>query len=65
MQMARLTGDRFRDVSTATRESALEWLEASGAPAHYLELVRQGGDLETGEERLVFGDSLPRGLVIR
>ncbi len=65
MQMARLTGDRFRDVSSGVREKALEWLEAAGAPAHYLELVRAGGELETGEERLVFGDSLPRGLVIR
>lgn len=65
MQMARLTGDRFRDVSPKVRERALGWLEAAGAPAHYLELVRAGGELETGEERLVFGDSLPRGLVIR
>ncbi len=65
MQMARLTGDRFRDVPTALRQHTLEWLEAAGAPAHYLELVRDGGDLETGEERMVFGDSLPRGLVIR
>ena len=65
MQMARRTGDRFRDVSAATRARALEWLEAVGAPDHYLELVRSGGELETGEERLVFGDSLPRGLLIR
>ena len=65
MQMARLTGDRFRDVSPGVRERALAWLEAAGAPAHYVELVRAGGELETGEERLVFGDSLPRGLVIR
>ena len=65
MQMARLTGDRFRDVSSKARGKALEWLESAGAPAHFLELVRAGGELETGEERLVFGDSLPRGLVIR
>ena len=65
MQMARLTHDRFRDVSAGLRERTLAWLEAAGAPAHYLELVRAGGELDTGEERLVFGDSLPRGLVIR
>ncbi len=65
MQMARLTGDRFRDVSNSVRERVLEWLAARGASDHYLELVREGGELDTGEERLVFGDSLPRGLVIR
>ena len=65
MQMARRTGDRFRDVSQGVREQALEWLEGAGAPGHYLELVRDGGELESGEEKLVFGDSLPRGLVIR
>ncbi len=65
MQMARLTGDRFRDVSPKLRDKALDWLEAVGAPDHYRQLVREGGDLESGEERLVFGDSLPAGLVIR
>ena len=65
MQMARRTGDRFRDISSQSRQQVVEWLEAARASAHYLELVRQGGELETGEERLVFGDSLPSGLTIR
>ena len=31
-----------------------------------LELIEsQRTELETGEERLVFGDSLPKGLVVR
>ncbi len=65
MQLARRTGDRYRDVSEAARQRAIAWQEEVGAPAHYLELVRRGGELESGEERLVFGDRLPRGLVIR
>ena len=65
MQLARRTGDRFRDVSGETRRQAISWLEATEAPAHYLELVRRGGELETDEAQLLFGDSLPTGLVIR
>ncbi len=65
MQMARRTGDRYRDIADEVRKQVIEWLSVIGAPAHYVELVRVGGDLETGEERLVFGDSLPRGLMIR
>ncbi len=65
MQLARKTGDRYRDVSAAARERAAAWLEEVGAPAHYRELVVRGGELETGEERLAFGDSLPKGLVVR
>lgn len=65
MQLARRTGDRFRDVSEPLRERAAAWLEAAGARHHYAQLVRRGGELETGEERLVFGDSLPAGLTIR
>ncbi len=65
MQMARCTGERLRDVAEGVREDVARALEAADAPAHYVELVRAGGELETTEQRLVFGDSLPRGLVLR
>ncbi len=65
MQLARRTEDRYRDISTEVRERVVEWLDTVGASDHYRELVRVGGELESGEKRLVFGDSLPSGLVIR
>jgi len=65
VQMTRRTGDRHRDVSQKLRDAALEWLAAHEAPAHYLELVREGGELRGEEEGLVFGESLPRGLHLR
>lgn len=65
VQMTRLTRDRDRDVSQKLREAAAEWLAAHKAPAHYLELVREGGELQGEEEGLVFGESLPRGLHLR
>ncbi len=64
MQLARRTGDRYRDVSDKSRERALAWLERSGAPRHFLILVREGGRLEAEEEGLVFGEALPKGLRI-
>jgi hypothetical protein len=64
VQLARLTGDRYRDVSDATRGRILEWLRAHQAPEHFITLVRDGGQLEVQEQRSVFGESLPRGLRI-
>jgi len=64
VQMARRTGDRYRDISDATRSRAVDWLTAASAPEHYIRLVREGGRLEAEEQRTVFGESLPRGLRI-
>lgn len=63
-QMARLTGDRYRDLSKALRDELLARMVAGGAPEHYVKLVREGGELAAEEQRLAFGESLPRGLRI-
>ena len=62
MQLARRTDDRYRDVSDKARRAALEWLSANHAPAHLIELVRDGGSLDADEQGQVFGESLPSGL---
>jgi molecular chaperone DnaK (HSP70) len=64
MQLARRTDDRYRDVSDKLRESVLGWLSTRGAPAHFLHLVQSVGQLETEEQGMVFGESLPKGLRI-
>ncbi|MDB5173697.1 MAG: Chaperone protein DnaK, partial [Phycisphaerales bacterium] len=64
VQLSRKTGDRYRDVSDETRETAIRFLMEREAPPHYLELVREGGQLRAEEQRVVFGESLPRGLRI-
>ena len=64
MQLCRRTGDRYRDVADETRESAITWLRARNGSAHSQQLVREGGQLEAEEQRVVFGESLPRGLRI-
>ena len=62
MQLARHTEDRYRDLPDEHRAAAVKWLEAEHAPAHFVELVRSGGGLDTEEQGLVFGESLPKGL---
>lgn len=62
MQLARKTGDRYRDISDKPRDKVLAWLSQRDAPGHFLELTRTGGKLDVEEQGLVFGESLPKGL---
>ena len=64
MQLARRTDDRYRDLSEKLRREAADWLTSSDAPRHFVELVRDGGALDSNEAGLVFGESLPKGLRI-
>lgn len=64
MQMCRLTGDRYRDVSDELRQQVLAWMDANDAPQHPMDLVRDGGVLAAEEQNHSFGESLPPGLHI-
>lgn len=64
MQLARKTGDRYRDVDDAARERVLKWMDRVQAPANLRRLVREVGTLEAEEQGLVFGEALPVGLRI-
>ena len=64
VQLTRRTGDRYRDVADSTRDAVLKWLTDRHSPQHFIELVRQGGQLESEEQKFAFGESLPRGLRI-
>ena len=65
MQLARRTGDRYRDLSDSTRDAVLKVMQDHEAPAHFITLVRDGGSLDTEEQNLIFGEALPTGLRIR
>jgi hypothetical protein len=65
VQLARRTQDRYRDVSEAARSRTLQWLTENQSTAHNLQLVREGGTLDTEEAGRVFGESLPKGLRLR
>jgi hypothetical protein len=64
MQLARRTGDRYRDLDDATRSNVLKFLERQSAPNHYRDLVGAVTSLDSEDQSLIFGESLPKGLRI-
>jgi hypothetical protein len=65
MQMARYTGDRYRDLAPSIRDKIVSHLNAGNAQSHLITLVRHGGTLESDEANQVFGEALPTGLRLR
>lgn len=65
MQLARKTGDRYRDIDESSRNSVIAWLSRANAPQRYHQLVREVGALESEDQSLIFGESLPKGLRIQ
>lgn len=62
VQLARKTGDRYRDLAERVRREAIAWLESQQAAAHTVDLVENGGQLDAEEQSRAFGESLPKGL---
>jgi hypothetical protein len=65
VNLARKTGDRFRDIDDGLRGRVLDWLDRRGAGEHARLLVAAGGQLDVDEQGRVFGESLPKGLRVR
>ncbi len=65
LQLARRTGDRYRDLGDKLRREVIDWMQGQAAPPHFIELVSTGGMLDREEQGRVFGESLPKGLQIR
>jgi hypothetical protein len=61
-QLARRTGQRVLDVDDSHRESVLAVLRMTRAPGHWIRMVEEVSELESEEEKQMFGDSLPIGL---
>jgi uncharacterized protein YjeT (DUF2065 family) len=64
VQMARVTGDRARDISEPVRSEIVKRLESSGAPEEWVRAVREHVALGEAELAEFFGESLPVGLVL-
>jgi hypothetical protein len=62
VQIARLTGDRSRDLDESIRERALETLRKSSAPESWQRLVTDVASMEDSDKARAFGDTLPVGL---
>jgi hypothetical protein len=64
-QLARVSGDRARDVDEALRARVLARLEALGAGEAMLRPVREYHEIESSQQDQALGDSLPIGLRLR
>jgi molecular chaperone DnaK (HSP70) len=60
--IARLSGDRARDLPPAVRDAVAARLEAMHAPAAWVQRLHEVVELDEAGERSVFGESLPLGL---
>ncbi|MEY4910286.1 MAG: hypothetical protein RL260_4004, partial [Pseudomonadota bacterium] len=63
-QLARMTGDRVRDLDTDRRTQVLARLAACGAAPSWSAMVREVVQLDAADEQALFGESLPVGLVL-
>jgi molecular chaperone DnaK (HSP70) len=61
-QLARMTGDRTRDIDETVRAQTLDALRSAGAPERWLQMVEQVTQLEAADEARALGDTLPVGL---
>lgn len=62
MQLSRKTNDRFRDINDSLRKRVVDRLSTIGAKNHFVQLIAEGGTLESEEAGLILGESLPVGL---
>jgi hypothetical protein len=61
-QLARLSGDRARDLDESVRLRAADRLEKSSAPPEWSLAIREVQALGEKDEQRVFGEALPLGL---
>ena len=64
VHMARMTGDRARDLPDDVRAQVLDKLRAAHAPARWVAMVEQVQQMDAQDAKRSFGDSLPPGLVL-
>src|SRR5574338_77197 len=61
-QIARMTGDRARDLPEALRQEVAHRLTACRAPQSWIRMVTEAAELEAADQGRSFGESLPPGL---
>lgn len=60
--LARMSGDRERDIPPVLREQVVQNLHTAQSPPSWIALVQHATELQEADERSMYGDSLPPGL---
>ncbi|MEY5098490.1 MAG: hypothetical protein RJA36_1209 [Pseudomonadota bacterium] len=61
-QIARVSGDRARDLPAELREQVASRLAAARAPESWVRMVREAVELDEADQRRSYGEALPPGL---
>ncbi|MCA8021083.1 Hsp70 family protein [Burkholderia metallica] len=61
-QIARMTGDRSRDLPDDTRDAVIKRLSAANASTAWIDMVREAIAFDEADTVRVFGETLPAGL---
>ncbi len=64
VSLARLTGDRSRDLASSALEEIDVWLEVIGATPEQRRPLREVVEIKGADRSSAFGESLPEGLLI-
>ena len=64
-QMARKTGDRSRDLDEKVQAGVLDWLVSHGMSEDWQRRVREIVPLANQDQDVMFGESLPQGIILR
>lgn len=62
--MARMSGDRARDVDPEIRDQVITRLKNSKLPVSWIAMVESVKELDAAEEKQMFGEALPPGLTL-
>jgi hypothetical protein len=65
VNMARLTGDRNRDIDQTLRNEIIERLEREGCDERLTAPLKEIVEEKSEDQELIFGESLPRGLMLK
>ena len=63
-QLARLTGDRTRDLDPKVLEQIIEWLSPYGWSEPCIKFLKEVIPIARKEESVLFGESVPPGIVL-
>lgn len=64
-QMARKTGDRKRDFDEDFQQIIIDWMRSHGSEKSHVKYLTDVIAVSQNEEKTIFGESLPSGLVLR
>ncbi|MDM8517606.1 Hsp70 family protein [Desulfobacterales bacterium HSG16] len=64
-QLARKTGDRIRDIDETTAQKAIDWMSEFDFAESHIRHIKEVTAIEIQEQTVIFGDSLPSGLVLK